>query len=150
MSHAHPTNTCLVKRACVHFDNPISFFQSDAHLALEKSAGGQRFVNRSILKHSQILISSDTSKPDALSTLPPMTWGRHTLHKPADIHLIPACTDFLETPYGLAVRSPACDNSIAYLNKNDCIIQRSESLSGPVDSGRRDKHTLSHYAFGDW
>ena len=44
VSHVQPTRMCPVTGACVHFENPISSYQSD-DMALEKSAAGQRFVN---------------------------------------------------------------------------------------------------------
>ena len=57
----------------------------------------------------------------------------------------------METPYGLAVRSQAHNNSIAYLKKGDCIIDRSESLAGLIELGEYDKKIdLSHYPFQDW
>ena len=45
VSPTQPTHMCSVTRAYMHFDNLISFFQSDAHLTLKKSAAGQKFVN---------------------------------------------------------------------------------------------------------
>ena len=83
--------------------------------------------------------------------LPLMNWGTRTLHSAVDIQLIPGGTEFLDTPYGLAVRSPAHNNSIAYLNKGDCIIGRPDALSGLSESGGCEKNMdLRPYAFQDW
>jgi len=66
-----------------------------------------------------------------------MNWGTCCLHQSLDIHLIPVGIPLVQTPYGLAVQSPAHCNSIAYLRKGDIIVQRPDSLS-------------SVYSFEDW
>ena len=106
---------------------------------------------RSILKSSPNSVSCVGRTSDTSDVLLPLNWGTHTLHRSVDIQLIPGSTEFLETPYGLAVRSPAHNNSIAYFKKGDCIIDRSESLAGLTESGGCDKKIdLSHSTFQDW
>ena len=54
-----------------------------------------------------------------------------TLHEPADIHLIPSGVSFLDTPFGLAVRSPAHNDSVVYLRKGECQIEKTQK---PVEN----------------
>ena len=45
------------------------------------------------------------------------------LHSPLSIHLIPAGTALVDSPLGLAIRSPPHNDSVAYLRTGRCLIQ---------------------------
>ena len=54
-----------------------------------------------------------------------------TLHAPTDIHLISSGVSFLDTPFGIAVRSPAHNDSVVYLRKGECQIEKTQK---PVEN----------------
>ena len=148
----------LKTRERVHFSNPLSSteesqIESDISrsslLGLGppsalKSAVDKPLTHGSILKFNQNSVTRVNHASADSSDLPPMNWGTRTLHSAANIHLIPASTEFLETPYGLAIRSPAHNNSIAYLNKGHCVIRRPDALSGLSELSEKP------YEFQDW
>jgi len=82
-----------------------------------------------ILRGSDSYRSSASLLTGSLRTLLPMNWSTRCLHQSSDIHLIPVGTPLAQTPYGLAVQTPAHGNSIAYLRKGDLTVQRPDSLS---------------------
>ena len=140
----------------VHFSNPLSRTEA-SHIETEfshssllgppsalKNAVDQPPTHSSILKINQNFVTRVNHASAASSDLPPMNWGTRTLHSAANIHLIPASTEFLETPYGLAIRSPAHNNSIAYLNKRHCVIMRPDAISGLSELSEKP------YEFQDW
>ena len=45
------------------------------------------------------------------------------LHQPSSIHLIPAGTALVDSPLGLGIRSPAHNDSLAYVHTCRCLIQ---------------------------
>jgi len=49
-----------------------------------------------------------------------------TLHEPTEIHLISSGVSFLDTPFGIAVRSPAHNDSVVYLRKGECQIEKTQ------------------------
>jgi len=131
----------------------VSHSRQSVSQSVLNRAVGWRILKPSNLKHTRNSVSCAERTLDTSYDLPPMTWGTRTLHRSVDIQLIPGGTEFLarETPYGLVVRLPAHNESIAYLRKGDCIIDRSESLAGLTESGGRDQNMdFSHYTFQDW
>jgi len=83
---------------------------------------------RPILRGSDSYRSSTSLVSGSSRTLLPMNWATRCLHQSSDIHLIPVGIPLVQTPYGLAVQSPARGNSIAYLRKGDLIVQQPDSL----------------------
>lgn len=73
---------------------------------------------------------------------------------PTGPEVVQRCTLLVHTPYGLAVKLPAHDDSIAYLvRKGNCIVQQPEALSGLIDLKKPESHnnnygtSTSCYAF---
>jgi len=56
-----------------------------------------------------------------LSSVP----STNILHQQSSIHLIPAGSALVDSPLGLAVRSPAHNDSVAYVRTGRCLIQPS-------------------------
>ena len=71
-----------------------------------------------------------------------------TLHKSTAIHLISSIASFLDTPFGMAVRSPPHNDSI----KGECHIaqHQTECMLKLNERGEMKKTGNSYYSFGDW
>jgi len=75
-----------------------------------------------------------------------------TLYKSRDIDLISSSATFLDTPFGMAMRSLPHNDSVVYLRKGECHIaqHQTECMLGLTERGEMDKTGNSYYAFGDW
>jgi len=51
------------------------------------------------------------------------------LHQQSSIHLIPAGTALVDSPLGLGIRSPAHNDSVAYVRTGRCLIQPSATAT---------------------
>ena len=60
-----------------------------------------------------------------LSSVP----STNILHQQSSIHLIPAGTALVDTPLGLAIRSPAHNDSVVYVRTGRCLIQSSATAT---------------------
>jgi len=75
-----------------------------------------------------------------------------TLHKSTAMHLISSNATFLDTPLGMAVRSPPHNGSVVYLRKGECHIaqHQTECMLGLTERGEMKETSNSYYSFGDW
>jgi len=123
---------------CVSFKNSSGFclVYADQTATCQKRAGCKCVSCRKNYalsgdKWDEVSASHSISRAQQPTVTPPPT-----LYESTAIHLISSSATFLDTPFGIAVRSPPHNDSVVYLSKGECHIaqQQTECILQHVDT----------------
>ena len=114
---------------CASFKNSKGFWlvYADQTAPFQTQAGCkcvscQKLYTLSGDKWDEVSDSHSISRAPQPAVKPPPT-----LHESAAIHLISSSATFLDTPFGMALRSPPHNDSVVYLHKGECHIAQHQT-----------------------